>query len=70
MNKKLNKSARKHIRQEKARIRRGTSDISKREDMIKQLYAKFDNTAQKEVAPKILKKSKTLKKPKTVKVSE
>lgn len=48
MNKKMNKSASKYIRQEKARIRREVSDLAKRDEMIKQLYVKFDPVVPKE----------------------
>jgi hypothetical protein len=43
MNKKITRSASKHIRQEKARIRREVSDPVKKDEMIKQLYDKFDS---------------------------
>jgi len=39
--KKLPKSVRKHIRREKARIRRETSDFNKQKELIEQLYQKF-----------------------------
>jgi len=39
--KKLPKSIRKFIRQEKARIRRGVLDIAKQRELIAQLYSKF-----------------------------
>ncbi|MGB9743415.1 MAG: hypothetical protein ACPLW9_01740 [Minisyncoccales bacterium] len=41
MKKKLPKSIRKYIRQEKARIRREVLDLAKQEEMIKQLYTRF-----------------------------
>ena len=40
MKKKLPKSLRKHIRREKARIRREQFDLKKQEDLIKELYKK------------------------------
>lgn len=39
--KKLPKSLRKHIRREKARIRREVFDFKKREKLIQELYQKF-----------------------------
>jgi len=39
--KKLSKSLRKHIRKEKARIRRDFSDIKEQRELIDQLYKKF-----------------------------
>ena len=47
MNKRMSKSVRKHIRQEKARFRREISDPQRREEMIDQLYARFNPSAQK-----------------------
>ena len=41
MKKRLPKSARKHIRKEKARIRRQFFDIKEQEELIKKLYQKF-----------------------------
>ncbi len=41
MTKKLPKSLRKYIRQEKARIRRETLDIKKQKELINELYQKF-----------------------------
>jgi len=41
MKKKLPKSLRKHIRQEKGRIRREISDIKKQKELIKELYQKI-----------------------------
>ncbi len=77
MNKRMPKSVSKHIRQEKARIRRENSDPGIKEEMIKHLYAQFNPVAQKETTskktdpkPKILKtfkKAKMLKKVKTPK---
>ena len=43
MNKKLSKSSRKHIRKEKARIRREVFGPKEQEKLIKQLYQKFEN---------------------------
>ena len=40
MKKKLPKSFKKHIRREKARIRREQFDLKKQEDLIKELYKK------------------------------
>jgi len=40
MKKKLPKSLKKHIRREKARIRREQFDLKKQEDLIKELYKK------------------------------
>lgn len=39
--KKLNKSVRKFIRQEKARIRRDFLDVKKRQQLLEELYKKF-----------------------------
>lgn len=39
--KKLPKSVRKHIREEKARIRREVLDPERRQELINQLYDKF-----------------------------
>lgn len=48
MNKKrLPKSLRKHIRQEKARIRREISDIQKQKELIDELCQKFSRTENK-----------------------
>lgn len=44
MVKKLPKSLRKYIRQEKARIRRETSDIKKQKELIDELYKKIPLT--------------------------
>ncbi len=41
MKNKLSKSARKHIRKEKARIRRDVLDLKEQEKLIKKLYEKF-----------------------------
>jgi len=41
MNRKLPKSLRKFIRQEKARIRREVLDIKKQEELINELYKKY-----------------------------
>jgi len=41
MKRKLPKSLRKHIRQEKARIRREVLDIKEQEKLIQELYQKF-----------------------------
>ncbi len=38
---KLPRSVRKHIRKEKARIRREVLDLDKQEELISQLYQKF-----------------------------
>ena len=43
MKKKLHRSIRKHIRKEKARIRREVFDLKKQKELIKQLYQKFKN---------------------------
>jgi len=43
MKKKLPKSARKHIRKEKARIRREISSLEKQKKLIKELRQKFEN---------------------------
>jgi len=42
-NKKLPNSIRKHIRKEKARIRREVIDKNRREELINELYQKFLN---------------------------
>lgn len=39
--KKLSQSLRKHIRQEKARIRREVLNIKKQEELIEELYKRF-----------------------------
>lgn len=39
--KRLPRSQRKHIRQEKARIRREVLDLKKQQELINQLYQKF-----------------------------
>ena len=41
MEKKLSQSVRKHIRKEKARIRREVLDLKEQEKSIKKLYEKF-----------------------------
>lgn len=41
MKKKLSKSVRKHIRKEKARIRRDVLDLKEQEKLIKKLCEKF-----------------------------
>jgi hypothetical protein len=41
MKKKMPKSLRKHIRQEKARIRREVLDLKKQKELINELYQKF-----------------------------
>jgi len=41
MNKKLPRSLRKYIRQEKARIRREVLDFKKQEELINELYKRF-----------------------------
>lgn len=41
MKRRLPKSLRKHIRQEKARIRREVLDIKEQEKLIQELYQKF-----------------------------
>jgi len=41
MKRKLPKSLRKHIRQEKARIRREVLDIKKQKELINELYQKL-----------------------------
>jgi hypothetical protein len=41
MKRRLPKSLRKHIRQEKARIRREVLDIKKQEELITELYKKL-----------------------------
>jgi hypothetical protein len=76
MNQKINKSASKHIRQEKARIRREVSDPVKKDEMIKQLYVKFNPVILKETVseekPKIQvsKLSSKKKKPKEEKLKK
>lgn len=47
MSKKLPKSVRKHIRKEKARIRREVTDKEKQEKLISQLYQRFFNQYSK-----------------------
>ena len=58
--KRLPKSQRKHIRQEKARIRREVLDLRKQRELINQLYEKF---LKKPVPKKLTLKKPTLKKP-------
>ena len=76
MNQKITRSASKHIRQEKARIRREVSDPAKKEEMIKQLYVKFNPVAPKESALKekpkkqVPKLSSKKKKPKEEKLKK
>jgi len=43
MKKKLPRSIRKFIRREKARIRREILDIKKQEELIKEIYKKYDH---------------------------
>jgi hypothetical protein len=43
MKKRLPKSLRKHIRREKARIRREVFDVKQQEELIQKLYQKFTN---------------------------
>jgi len=45
--KRLPKSLRKHIRTEKARIRREVLDFKKQEELIAELYQKFFKTPNK-----------------------
>jgi len=72
----LAKSARKFIRQEKARIRREILGSKKQEELIKQLYKKFDKdisgkkesiASKKKITAKIIKKTKIVKTAKTKK---
>ena len=58
--KRLPRSQRKHIRQEKARIRREVFDLKKQQELINQLYEKF---LKKPVLEKPTSKKPTLKKP-------
>lgn len=58
--KRLPKSQRKHIRREKARIRREVLDLKKQKELINQLYEKF---LKKPVPKKPTLKKPTLKKP-------
>ncbi len=74
MNQKITRSAGKHIRQEKARIRREVLDPVKKEEMIKHLYSKFspvkvmpegttlEEKLKSKPKTKISKQSKALKK--------
>jgi len=47
--KKLSKSIRKHIRQEKSRIRREILDFKEQEKKIKELYENLGGLAKKEI---------------------
>ncbi len=58
--KRLPRSQRKYIRQEKAQIRREVFDLKKQQELIDQLYQKF---LKKPTSKKPLPKKKTLKKP-------
>lgn len=49
MKKKLPKSLRKHIRREKARIRREEVDLKERERLIKELNVKYSGVSQKNI---------------------
>jgi len=44
----LPQSVRKHIREEKARIRREVLDVEKKKELISQLYSKFLNNKNNE----------------------
>ncbi len=48
MKRKLPKSVRKHIREEKARIRRGALDLKEQKKMIDELYSKFISSPDSE----------------------
>jgi len=68
--KRLPKSQRKYIRQEKARIRREVLDLKKQEELINQLYEKFlkkpvleKPNPKKPILKKPISKKPTLKKP-------
>ncbi|MCX6737859.1 MAG: hypothetical protein NTY11_00310 [Candidatus Parcubacteria bacterium] len=63
MNQKINRSASKHIRQEKARIRREVSDSVKKDEMIKQLYSKFNPVVLEKTISEEKAKIQTSKKP-------
>ena len=79
--KRLPKSQRKHIRKEKARIRREVLDLKKQEELINQLYEKFlkkpilekpapkEQTLKKPISKKPIAKKPTLKKPISKKTS-
>ncbi|MEA3453116.1 MAG: hypothetical protein U9Q96_02150 [Patescibacteria group bacterium] len=73
--KRLAKSTRKFIRLEKARIRRGIFDFTKQEEMIQELYKKFEKktpSKKKTVAPKkkAVKTAKATKTSKTTKATK
>jgi len=52
-------SLRKHIRKEKARIRREVLDFKKQEELIKELYLKFSPVGPKKIEYKTEKKKPT-----------
>lgn len=52
MKKKLARGIRKHIRREKARIRRDIFDVKEQKRLIDELYMKFIPGAQKEIQEK------------------
>jgi len=77
--KRLTKSTRKFIRQEKARIRREVLGSKKQEELIQQLYKKFDKNvsgkkksiaSKKKITAKATKKTKTAKTAKVTKAKK
>ena len=71
--KRLTKSARKFIRFGKARIRREVLDSEKQEELIQQLYKKFDksiSSKKESSAPKKKTIAKVVKKTKIIKVAK
>ncbi len=50
--KKLSRGARKHIRRQKARIRRDFHDASEREKQIQELYRRFGKSSETELDKK------------------
>ena len=77
--KKFSKSVRKYIRQEKARIRREVLNSEKREELIQQLYKKFDknisskkesSVPKKKTITKVVKKTKIMKVAKKIKAKK
>jgi hypothetical protein len=75
----LTKSIRKFIRFEKARIRREVLDSKKQEELIQQLYKKFDkgvsdkkeiSTPKKKITAKVIKKTKIVKAAKATKTKK
>lgn len=68
----FSKSIRKHIRSQKARIRREFSDFKKQQELIQELYQRFtkkDPKTKEEKPKKVIVKKKVVAKKKKAKVA-